>query len=393
MDKIFTISLSHLNRYLLHKQNLLNAVDVHLPILVERLGGLHATVSTTPYLSLKARLINNKRHDLDGELFEQRSMGRIRCVRKTMYVHTTKMMPAMYQATYRKSLVEVTKQMERQGITVWDYDRIADRILYVLKGNPMTAKQLKQYMGAPQPLSGLLNRMCELGLLARAHPAGSWKSQAYHYALFEEYHPEIDLHSISEEEARIEVVRAYLSAFGPARFEDIVWWTDFSKSQVRAAFKKLKKEVIRIIVKEMPGEFYILCKDLPELGATPLDNKTLVSMLPMLDPYLMAYKERGRYIKEEHYGYIYDRTGNAAASIMLNGEIIGVWDLVGKDDPLVKVFLMRMVNDEIMGWIYQMAEKMGEFMAERSVRVKRVRDMVPVSEQGVGKVLSPLKDS
>ena len=107
----------------------------------------------------------------------------------------------------------------------------------IVKNNPMTASQMKSYMGAPQPLSGLLNRMCELGLLARTKPAGSWKSQAYHYAPFKEYYPDIDLRSISENDARVEVVRFYLAAFAPLKPEDIVWWTDFSKSQVRACLK------------------------------------------------------------------------------------------------------------------------------------------------------------
>ncbi len=30
----------------------------------------------------------------------------------TMYIQPTQMFPSMYQATYRKSLVEVTRQME-----------------------------------------------------------------------------------------------------------------------------------------------------------------------------------------------------------------------------------------------------------------------------------------
>ena len=389
---MFTISLFHLNRYLLHKQNLLNVVDVPLPILVERLGGLHATVSITPYLSSRARLLNFHRHDLDGELFEQKSMGRIRCVRKTMYVHTKKMIPVMYQATHRRTLVEVTKQMERQGISVGDYERIANRVLTALRNSVVTAAQLKKMIGVPQPLSGLLNRMCELGLLARAHPAGSWKSQAYNYVLFNEYYPDIDLNSISEEAAKLEVVRHYLAAFGPVTIDDIIWWTGFAKSEVRSALRQLKKEVIKVYVKEIPGEYFMLSSELPDLQGTSLENKPLINLLPTLDPYLMAYRIRSRYIKKPHYGYIYDRTGNAAASILLNGEIIGVWDLVGEDEPLVKVFILPMVNEDILNWVYQLAEQMGEFISERSVKVKRIRDMVPLNEQGVGKVLSPLKD-
>ncbi len=80
--------------------------------------------------------------------------------------------------------------------------------------------------------------MCELGLLACAKPAGSWNSQAYHYARFDEYYPDIDLRSISENDARVEVVRFYLAAFAPAKLEDIVWWTDFGKAQPGACLSQ-----------------------------------------------------------------------------------------------------------------------------------------------------------
>ena len=97
--------------------------------------------------------------------------------------------------------------------------------------------------------------MCELGLLARAHPAGSWKSQAYNYALFEEYYPDIDLYSISEESARFEVVRYYLSAYGPVTMDDIIWWTGFAKSEVRSALKQLKKDIVDYVLDRTPKHF------------------------------------------------------------------------------------------------------------------------------------------
>ena len=207
MTEKIEISGRQFNLFLLKKQNLFEAVDLTIPELAECCGGLHATASTTPYLSLLARQPSFHREQLDDELYIKKTFGRIRCVRRTMYIQPTQMFPSLYQATYRKSLVVVTRQMERQGIMVGDYDRIAERILHIVKNNPMTAAQMKSYMGAPQPLSGLLNRMCELGLLARAKPAGSWKSQAYHYAGFDEYYPDIDLRLISENDARVEVVR------------------------------------------------------------------------------------------------------------------------------------------------------------------------------------------
>ena len=45
-----------------------------------------------------------KKQHLDDALYEQRTLGRIRCVRKTIYIHPNAMLPVMFGAT--KKLVE-----------------------------------------------------------------------------------------------------------------------------------------------------------------------------------------------------------------------------------------------------------------------------------------------
>ena len=107
MNKKIEISARQLNLFLLKKQNLFEHVDLSIPELVGRLGGLHATASTTPYLSLLARLPSFHCEQLDDELYVEKTLGRIRCVRMTMYIQPTQMFSSMYQATYRKSLVVV----------------------------------------------------------------------------------------------------------------------------------------------------------------------------------------------------------------------------------------------------------------------------------------------
>ena len=394
MTEKIEISARQLNLFLLKKQNLFETIDISIPELVERCGGLHATASTTPYLSLFARLPSFCREQLDDEMYVNKTIGRIRCVRMTMYIQPACMFPALYEATYRKSLNVVTRQMERQGIIVGDYDRIAGRILKIVKNNPMTASQMKSYMGAPQPLSGLLNRMCELGLLARAKPAGSWKSQAYHYARFDEYYPDIDLRSTSENEARIEVVRYYLTAFAPLKMEDIVWWTDFGKAQVRTCLRKLEDRLVRVEVPGLSADYIMLKQDLTLLGGTTLDSPPVVTLLPMLDPYLMAYRDRSRYLSEVFYNHVYDSTGNAAATILVDGRIAGIWDVQAceDDDPLVKLFFFEMLSDPVLDAVYAEAERMGAFILGQRPALRTYRDMVPLDRQTAGAFASPLKE-
>ncbi len=69
MAEKIEISGRQFNLFLLKKQNLFEAVDLTIPELVERSGGLHATASTTPYLSLLARQPLFRCEQLDNTMY------------------------------------------------------------------------------------------------------------------------------------------------------------------------------------------------------------------------------------------------------------------------------------------------------------------------------------
>ena len=99
-----SINLSQVNHFVLHKQHLTD--DSRIDDIVQITGdisGLHATGTREPYLALFARTRNFTREQLDNELYVKRSLGKIRCMRGTLYILTTEMLPVAYAAT--KALV------------------------------------------------------------------------------------------------------------------------------------------------------------------------------------------------------------------------------------------------------------------------------------------------
>ena len=96
------IILNGINRLVLRKQHLADdsKIDDILQI-VKDVGGLHATGLTVPYLSLFARTRNFVKERLDEELYVKRSLGKIRCMRGTLYILTKEMIPIAYAATKR----------------------------------------------------------------------------------------------------------------------------------------------------------------------------------------------------------------------------------------------------------------------------------------------------
>ena len=83
---------------------------------------------------------------------------------------------------------------------------------------------------------------------------------------------------------------------------------------------------------------------------------------------------------------------NAAASILVDGRIAGIWDVQEGDDPLVKLFFFEMLPEAVLNDIYTLAEKFGAFVLGERPALRTCRDMLPLNQQPVGLFYSPLKD-
>jgi hypothetical protein len=75
--------LARVNHFALAKHHLTpGARSDDLVRIAGDVGGLHATGVTTPYLSLLARTRTFARDDLEEELYERRTLAKLRCVSK-----------------------------------------------------------------------------------------------------------------------------------------------------------------------------------------------------------------------------------------------------------------------------------------------------------------------
>jgi hypothetical protein len=105
----------------------------------------------------------------------------------------------------------------------------------------------------------------------------------------------------------------------------------------------------------------------------------------------MGYKQRDRYLDQEHYDLVFDRSGNATSVILVDGRVVGVWDFEDGKEPLAKVFLFQELGRSLRDGIYAEAEHLGEFIAETKVKIKECESMVPLTERTAGSMMSPLK--
>jgi hypothetical protein len=384
------LSLLKMNKFVLGKQRLTGEkVEEDLVETVRAIGGLHATIPATPYLSLFARVEDFRREQLDKALYVTRSLGKIRYVRTTVHVLPTDFVPTALTAT--RTLTELVSQGYAQflGITQEQYAETSRKIMKILTGkNGMTTKQIKQQLQTTLNVSPIVNLMCDQGLLIRGAPEKGWKSNIHTYFLLNGYLPGLKLNTMGEEDAKKAVIRQYLASFGPATENDVSWWSGFTKGQIRPIIEESSNELTNATVSGIDKTFIMLSQDEKAIVSGKATGKHVVNMLPTLDPYLMGYKDRERFLDLARFDYVYDRSGNAVATILFDGKIIGVWDF---KEPIIKIFLFSNVEADTMKKVEEKARSLGTFISGKEVKVKEYDSMIPLTQRTAGGFMSPLK--
>jgi hypothetical protein len=260
-----------------------------------------------------------------------------------------------------------------------------------LKGKEMTASEIKERLGKPANLSAIVEEMCDEGLLIRSRPRAGWKDRVNRYSIFREYFPDMDLAKLKESEARTALVRHHLISFGPATENDLAWWVGVSKTEAREALGNIKDTVEQTSISDLGDGFILLRSDMKYLGDIKPPQSKAVNLLPFQDPYLMGYKERERYLPVEHRDSVFDRSGNATSTILLDGRVVGVWDFAEEENPVVKLLLLEKVEAGALKQIRLEAKRIGMFIAGKEARIRECDSMTPLTHRTAGGFMSPLK--
>jgi hypothetical protein len=279
------------------------------------------------------------------------------------------------------------------GVTKDQYEEASRAILDILKGNGMSTLELKKHLGSKLIISPIVNLMCDQGLLMRGSSGRGWKSNIHTYYLFSDYFPGMDLNAVDPAQARETTVRQYLAAYGPATVKDISWWSGFTMTEVRRILQTLARETAEVEIPELKGTHVMLAADVAAMQDFRPSEQPVVNLLPPLDPYLMGYKERERYLDNQHYNLVFDRSGNSTSTILVEGRVAGVWDFSDKPWPTVKIFMFHDLEKKVLRVVESRARAIGRFIADKAVVIEMCDRMVPLTQRNAGGFMSPLAPS
>lgn len=392
------LDLDRTNTFVLKKHHLTEESKTGKILEVVRdIGGLHATLATTPYISLFLRLKSFKREDLDDALYTKRLLGKVRYARKTVYILPKERVTAAYWAMKSLLLTRFEVYLQHLGLTQDEYEGLTHEILKIVKGCGKTTKEIKTDLGKEAlkkdlNVSAIVNLMCDEDLLIRGKSKAGWKSNLHTYFPFNEYFPDLYLTEMDELDAKGQMIELYISSYGPVSAKDIGWWTGFPMGDVKRILDRLGDDIIPVEISGISGSHFMLSLDVESLNSLDIPGESRVLLLPALDPYLMGFKDRQRFLDASRSAWIYDRSGNATNSILIDGQIAGIWDWVDQKEPEIKFYLFESAGTDKKKIIHTKAAQLGLFIFDKEPRVRECKSMIPLDQRTMGGFMSPLKD-
>jgi hypothetical protein len=297
----------------------------------------------------------------------------------------------MHAATFDYRQKQNLKRLEHFKISDEVISSYENTLENTLSQNPMTTKEIRKKLQTKDELSSILFYLADVGLIVRSKPRKNWMDRMHTYELFSEAVPNVNLQSISIEDAKRELIQKYIENYGPVCEQDIVWWTGFKKTTIRNELKNLEDLITSIDITPFNLDFFVQKNELEVLKDLQALHESVISVLPCLDPYIMGYKFRDRYIEEDGKEFIFDRSGNATNVITLNGKITGIWDWEIKG-PNLKFFLFKEITKNQRNLVKTELEKLGKFLFESPFDIIEKQSMEPLTNRTAGWVLKPLRD-
>ena len=304
------LSLRELNRATLARQLLLERKRLSPKAVIERLVGMQAQWSPSPYVGIWTRTTSFRRESLERELASG-SIVKANLIRMTLHLVTLRDYGVMRAAI-----------SESGHADQWpDSKLVAPTVRALAEKGPTTSVEALALIEREHGLTGLRARRAWRGGRMRAHVlhdhvSAKWEApQRHRFVALEEpeAHDPID--------ARAEIIRRYLAAFGPASRQDIDAWSMLRQPQIRPSLERL--EPLRRFRDENGRELL----DVPRAPLPDPETPAPVRFLPKWDNVLLSFADRRRVLPEAYRKKVIRMNGDVAQTFLVDGLVAGTWDV------------------------------------------------------------------
>ncbi len=328
------LSLRELNRATLARQLLLERKRLGPTAVLERLVGMQAQWPPAPYIGIWTRTTSFRRDALERELASA-AVVKAPVIRATLHLLTRRdygLLRAALSETNFPWETSIAKRLEPSARAL-------------AANGPVTTADALAQLEREHGLTGIDARRAWQAARVRAHLLHHHETALWHarpegrFVLLDA--PE--LHDPTE--ARAEVLRRYLGAFGPASRRDIVAWSKMHVSEIQRALDRLEplrrfrdeqgRELLDVLRAPLPGP----------------DTPAPVRFLPKWDNVLLAFDDRTRVLPEAYRKTVIRMNGDVAQTFLVDGFVAGMWRVENGNvvtEPFVPLSpsVRRAVEDE-----------------------------------------------
>jgi hypothetical protein len=302
------LTLRELNRATLARQLLLTRKRLSATSVIERLVGMQAQWPASPYVGIWTRTTSFRREALEREL------ARAAVVKATVMRQTLHLVTRRDYALLRAALSETN--FPEQTSTA---KRLAPSVRALAGADPVTTAEALAHLERKHGLTGISARRAWRAARVRAHLLHHHETALWHARATGRFVAleEPDLHDPLE--ARAEILRRYLAAFGPASRRDIVAWSMMHVPELQRALDEL--EPLRRFRDEAGRELL----DVPRAPLPDAETPAPVRFLPKWDNVLLAWADRTRILPDQYRKAVIRMNGDVAQTFLVDGFVAGLW--------------------------------------------------------------------
>jgi hypothetical protein len=306
------LTARELNRAVLARQLLLERKRLSPVALIERLVGMQAQWPPAPYVGIWTRTTSFKRQTLERELAKG-TVVKATVMRQTLHLVT----PRDY-ALIRAAMSETNFPWESALAK-----RLAPALRKLAAAGPVVPADAIAYLERNHGITGISARRAWRAARLRAHLVHHHETALWHARPEGRFVPldEPDVHVPVE--ARAEMIRRYLTAFGPSSLRDIGRWSMLHVPELKASLALL--EPLRRFRDEHGRELY----DVPRAPLPDPDTTAPVRFLPKWDNVLLAWADRTRVLPEPYRKRVIRMNGDVAQTFLVDGFVAGTWEVDG----------------------------------------------------------------
>lgn len=320
-----------------------------LAVVVRDLVGLHATDPVSVFLQARARLVDATVDEVEASLYERRVVLRAMAMRRTLFVVDPADLPVLQAAVRDKIRAaqrrRVARWIEEDGLATdgeaWLEAAEDVALAALVEHGPMPTRTLGEvapsvaarvstgsgrWASEVSLTSRVAWNLAMSGRVVRGRPGGTIASSNWTWVPTTTWLGVEVSSPPPVEEAAASLAARYLATFGPATFDDLQWWTGWTKTLTRAALARV--EPVEVDVADGAGgqvTALVLAGD--EAPPPRTDGEPVVALLPALDATPMGWKARRWYLGE-HTSFpsaVFDRNGNVGPTVWVDGRVVGGW--------------------------------------------------------------------